>query len=427
MPLKHTKHSSTHIPYRDADKGFRAAMTEREINISVRHFLRIPGLGDEHGSADLLVDGSTLSVAELVGRLAVQETSLRTRAIEIVKQVSSPNRSEIHTISNALFSLASDNSCPEARLSNTALDEFLITNAFHPEAISIGSQLLRIRSKVEASAHSTSNEALVSALRNSLTLFPSISATSTKQDILEARYVLLRAFEAPQLIEIASSHISTFLRGLDPCMTNERKAFAGQFLSAVRTLSYRSESIVELTRVATCVFATGILTTPRRSTPPPPPTFDSRSKAAGSEAVAPGLTPHAADLVKKLVADDRQELVPRLLPQDFQVLRQVAGLQLEVFRLVTERIRRRAASDPWARAAILDLVRAPHDPEVTGRVRTAVLGALVNDARRIGKLSTQLEKEVFAISAEIPDLPFLNHEHTAIDETEQNSPTPSLS
>jgi hypothetical protein len=128
------------------------------------------------------------------------------------------------------------------------------------------------------------------------------------------------------------------------------------------------------------------------------------------------MTTVAVGLIQKLIADERLEFVPRLMPQDFQVLRQVTGLKLDVFRLLTERIRRRAASDPWARLAVLDLVRSPHEPEVTARVRTAVLGALVNDARRIGKLSTQLEKEVFAISAEIPDLPFLSHEPIDGDE-----------
>jgi hypothetical protein len=67
---------------------------------------------------------------------------------------------------------------------------------------------------------------------------------------------------------------------------------------------------------------------------------------------------------------------------------------------------------------------------VTARVRTAVLGALVNDARRLGKLSTQLEKEVFAISAEIPDLPFLSPERTEVDEhvdiTLANSPNAGI-
>jgi hypothetical protein len=106
----------------------------------------------------------------------------------------------------------------------------------------------------------------------------------------------------------------------------------------------------------------------------------------------------------RLLADTGGQVLARLGPQDYEVLRKIKGLSLDDFRGITEKIRFKAASDPWARAAILDLVRSPHDSGVSHGVRTAVLGALVNDARKIGKLSSQLEKEVFAISAEIPAL-----------------------
>jgi hypothetical protein len=45
----------------------------------------------------------------------------------------------------------------------------------------------------------------------------------------------------------------------------------------------------------------------------------------------------------------------------------------------------------------------------------------VNDARRVGKLSMQLEKEVFAISAEIPELPFLRRDYTEGDDASDTS------
>lgn len=402
-------------------------MTEQRAKISARHFLRIPGLSDERPSAELLVDGSVLSVVELVGHLSLPDSALRSRAIDIIKHVSSPSRGEIHTIANGLFCLAIDDSCPDAALSEVALNEFLSANARHPEALSIGSQLLRIRNNLGKPIETPSFEVLLSSLKESLLEFPPISSSATKQNILETRYVLLRAFEVPQLSSIATRHISSFLADTTAAMATERKAFAGQFLSTLRTLPTRDDAHVELTRMASCVFATGFLSPQNRPTPPPPPTGILGSTRTQADAPAPGLTAHAAGLLQKLLADERYEFVPRLMPQDFQVLRQVTGLKLEVFRLLTERIRRRAASDPWARAAILDLVRSPHEPQVTARVRTAVLGALVNDARRAGKLSTQLEKEVFAISAEIPDLPFLTSEPTDPDEHEDTLTTTPLS
>lgn len=112
-------------------------------------------------------------------------------------------------------------------------------------------------------------------------------------------------------------------------------------------------------------------------------------------------------VIAKLLRDDNPSTVTRLVPEELHVLRQVQNLTVEEFKIITERLRARAASDPWARTTILDLVRLPHAPEVTAKVRTAALGALISEARRLGKLHPELEKEVFAVSAEIPYLPFL--------------------
>jgi hypothetical protein len=386
-------------------------MTETKPKLSVRHFLRIPGRGDERTSAKLLLDGETISVTELVGRLTGSDGSARSRAIDILQRIPSASRSDIHTIANALLSLAKDSVGAEAALYERALNDFLRANASNPEALYIGAQLLRIQSN----HRDKSDHDLVSALRESLEAIPPISSLSSKQEIIETRYVLLRAFEAEQLASIAARHISAFLRDQTPTLATERKALANQLLPLLRASGVDGDSNVELKRLAVCVFTTGLCAPVTRRSPPPPPIPSDRS-ALISEPSSPGVTTVAVGLIQKVLADERLEFVARLMPQDFQVLRQVTGLKLDVFRLLTERIRRRAASDPWARLAVLDLVRSQHEPDVTARVRTAVLGALVNDARRIGKLSTQLEKEVFAISAEIPDLPFLCHEPTDGDE-----------
>jgi hypothetical protein len=112
-------------------------------------------------------------------------------------------------------------------------------------------------------------------------------------------------------------------------------------------------------------------------------------------------------VITKLIRDDNPSTVTRMIPEELHTLRQVQNLSVEEFKIITERLRARAAIDPWARTTILDLVRLPHAPEVTAKVRTAALGGLISEARRLGKLSPELEKEVFAVSAEIPYLPFL--------------------
>ncbi len=117
-----------------------------------------------------------------------------------------------------------------------------------------------------------------------------------------------------------------------------------------------------------------------------------------------------SDLTARLLTDSSATLVSRLVAGDFEVLKKAQGLTLSQFRSLLEKIRPRAISDNWARLAFLEIVRAPHADDVDVQVRTAALGALVNEARKLGRLTPTLEKEVFAASAEIPYLPHVRAE-----------------
>jgi hypothetical protein len=57
----------------------------------------------------------------------------------------------------------------------------------------------------------------------------------------------------------------------------------------------------------------------------------------------------------------------------------------------------------------LELVKSPHAPDVTAEIRTNTLGNFISDARKSGKLTQGIEKQVFSISAEIPRLGFLRN------------------
>lgn len=116
------------------------------------------------------------------------------------------------------------------------------------------------------------------------------------------------------------------------------------------------------------------------------------------------------DLTARLLTDSSPTLVSRLVAGDFEVLKKARGLTLSQFRSLLEKIRPRAISDNWARLAFLEIVRAPHAVDVDVQVRTGALGALVSEARKLGKLTGMLEKEVFAASAEIPYLPHVRAE-----------------
>ena len=111
------------------------------------------------------------------------------------------------------------------------------------------------------------------------------------------------------------------------------------------------------------------------------------------------------NLVTRLARDNNPTFISRLVAADFHLLKQASGLNAEEFRIVLERIRGRAISEQWARHAFLEILRAPHSPEVTTSARTVALGLLVTEARKLGKLTSSFEKEVFAVSAELPNLP----------------------
>ena len=124
----------------------------------------------------------------------------------------------------------------------------------------------------------------------------------------------------------------------------------------------------------------------------------------------------------KILRDNSSSLISRLIADDFDLLRQVNGLEVEQFRQLLERIRGRAVSEPWARVAFLDIVRARHADSVTASVRTSALGSLVNEARKLGRLTNSFEKEVFAVSAEIPHLSFLVQQSSSA--LSENDPDP---
>lgn len=206
-------------------------------------------------------------------------------------------------------------------------------------------------------------------------------------------------------------------RRVDMVENSERR----DLLNEVKALCTRCDRTLEQIEEAADAVAARILVAP----------FDSwRSECApelrrgGAASATPSAVQNerAAEVVTRLLRDDTGSTAMRLAPEDLHLLRQVEGLGVDDFRTVTQRLTVRAISDPWARTTILDLARLPHAPEVNARVRTAVLGALVSEARRLGRLTHQLEKEVFAVSAEIPSLPFLSTATSAEPESYEDFP-----
>jgi hypothetical protein len=208
--------------------------------------------------------------------------------------------------------------------------------------------------------------------------------------------VLTRAFESPPLRAAAAIAIESNLRDATPHLADQRRALAGTILQTLRHIP----DYADLRRLASIVFTAG------RVDNAPTKTSGAQefSYAAHPTPLSEGIT----ILLDKLSGTDASSHAERLTPHDFQRIRQLKGLSLETFRCVTERIRLRATAEPWARAALLDLARAPHTQEVTTSIRASALGSLLSETRRLGRLTAQIEQEIFAVSAQIPGLALEN-------------------
>jgi len=335
-------------------------------------------------------------VSEVSSLLLSSRESDRRDGYSALENIKGCSANDIFAITSSIVQAIDAQTADEVTLAEKALLNFLAAHISEAETINLVAQLSRVASEVSPDISPVWTP-LLEATKHEISSLHRTGSLLT-ESASRVRYALLRALESPALRIVACESILHILRSPSSEHATARKGFAGQVLTTSRHLGTSEE----LQRVARTVFTSGYAE--RRATPvatpsiqPRVPLDDPTSQENGEQTLI-----KAQQLVRKLVAPEGSALVPRLQPQDFQLLRKVSGLNLEVFRGVTDRIRVRAVSEPWARAAILDIVKAPHEDGVTASIRTSVLGALVNEARRIGKLSLELEKEVFAVSAEFP-------------------------
>jgi hypothetical protein len=314
--------------------------------------------------------------------------------LSLISNFSSASQDEMLLVTTCLLTSLATSSHLNAVQIERALLLFLSHHAHSLEGLNIIAQVTRLWSE---SFMQTTDARALCITRARAGLADSIDGLVYKPNETSRLYssVLTRTLESPLLREAASVAVEAVLRNTDRNLSTQRRALAGTVLQILRHVS----DYPELKRVASLVFTTG--DSSRTTT-------TSALRAIAFGPAVPTDTPHPQQrIVEKLLGADGTAHAERLTPNEFQCLRQLTGLSLDSFRVITDRIRMRATSESWARAAILDLARAPHAPEVTRNIRTAALGALVSEARKLGRLSSQIEKEIFAVSAEIPTLTYL--------------------
>lgn len=562
-------------------------MTDSNTKLALL-LLKIPGMTDDGPASSFELNGKTLTLKEVLGVIREAHTESALTTISILQNATTLTRSELQLLISTLFSLAGPSNQGElvAKQAAESLIAILCAHSHNLEALYLAAQILKRWEQ------DPMHEALSATLSG--IVIPSLgtvtfTADLSRKQLLEQRYVLLKALETKPLQEVAISVISGMLENQEQRLISARKELAGSVLSTTNALLFQSSELQGLKRLAAVVFATGIapralnqtqlkqgiktqgllvtaqdaekrlqfglasavelhkamrmlgrvmsiqeyelaltfelpnnvripanqswfsreewatahrlvllalkdrLINPAHSlallhllatkvkVEDPADNRESRRRAdllsrserqnaiqeisqLASERCIPleefssladekyarlfqpefltanptasipeegAATEDAAlatkqrgalELALKILRDNSSSLISRLIADDFDLLRQVNGLEVEQFRQLLECIRGRAVSEPWARVAFLDIVRARQANSVTASVRTSALGSLVNEARKLGRLTNSFEKEVFAVSAEIPHLSFLVQQSSSA--LSENDPDP---
>lgn len=386
--------------------------TLRPAGPSTSTLARIPGLPEDGDRKSFLIEGIPKTVADLLADCRSTTAEHRHEALMVLSQCEGLTRSDLHLAVSTLLSLTISTPHDDQQYAE-ALFGLLTKHLAAPEGLFFALQLLRIQSNGHLDTQYLLT--LEESVRNNLAE-RHISEQPSRRDIIELKHILLKALELPTLREVAVVMVKKVLEDTSKESKALRQDFANNILAFLRlnpdcATIQLADGVIDVKRLATTVFTTGFAPAVRQAstTPPPPRAPDAPGEALnGPKSLPTSRNIRAGDVIRRLMNDDTNAIAMRLSPEELHTLRQVEGLAADEFRGVTQQLRTRAINDIWARTAILDIVRARHSEDVTAELRTAVLGALINEARKIGRLTNQLEKEVFAVSAEIPSLPFLS-------------------
>jgi hypothetical protein len=397
----------TNLPIPGDAKG--SAPSSRAVNLA-----RIPGLPEEGDRKSFIIDGTPKTTADILAECRTSCLEKRQEALMVLSETRGLNRSDLYLATSTLLALTIGTSRGD-QLEAEVLITLLKNHLSVPEGLFFALQSLKVLQ--ESNVAGTHLDSLMQSACTAIREIK-VPAQPSRREMIELKHVLLKALELPSLRGITASAIREVLEESSKDNKALRQDFANNVLAFLRLNTDCStiqgeQGAIDLKRLATTVFTTGFAPAVRTLSKtslatPTPPAQQNSDGAKGPKQLLTSRHIRASDVIRRLMNDDTNAVAMRLSPEELHILRQVEGLAVDEFRSITQQLRTRAISDMWARTAILDIVRARHTEEITADIRTAVLGALINEARKLGRLTNQLEKEVFAVSAEIPSLPFLS-------------------
>lgn len=353
---------------------------------------RMPHASIEEPSLISIDEGRKLTVKELTDD--IQSTSSNERQIvlkDLIPHLLNLSDAELFRICETLLQLQKESSVSESNLIQETLRTLIINHIDLSESVSLGAQVVHFFERHHASLSSdmkTLADTLSDRLRNLVTVTP---AGPPNQSVIEQKS-LIRCLESPTLRPTASTVLLHLLNGKSLGSIKEQKSICKQILQIARRVSDTSQTFDALRRKASQIYIGG---ENLDKTNLIPSSTNQNSQVSGIA--------KSGILIEKIIDSGGKSEVQRLLAQDFHTLRCVSGLEVETFSILTSRLLPRAITEPWARAALLDIVRAPHATSVSLSNRTNVLGNLVAEARRHGVLNQDMEQEILATSARLPE------------------------
>lgn len=121
-------------------------------------------------------------------------------------------------------------------------------------------------------------------------------------------------------------------------------------------------------------------------------------------------------LLKLFMQRPPQSTLDRLTGEDFKRVGELSGLTIEEFKVTAEILAQYATKDGGALDAFIRVAKSPHDAGVSVQTRTQALAGFLATSRRRGSLSHEIERQILATSAEIPELPFITNVDTSASE-----------
>lgn len=352
---------------------------------------RIPN-ADSHEPTRITIKGEDpLSIRELADTIHQSTAETKTGLIEnIIPSLIDLSGSEVWVLTQLLLNAIIESPEDDTTSYEDILLNLNIRNASHPEAISFGAQIIKILEKKRRHG-SLSRISFTNALLSRIATDFKPHTEGVRELTNRDRFTLLRCLETPCLSNTTSDLTVILLCNGALGSIQIHRTFAGDLLKIARGISHPSPEMIRLKTYAAKVYLTG------------------NSHYRGQQAsLQLSSHPTAANptrlLIEKIIQDNGHSVVQRLLARDFKELQQAPALDLQSFDLLTSRLLPRAVSEPWARVALLSIVRAPHQSCVSPSKRANILGSLIAAARRNGLLTQDIEQEVLATSTQLATL-----------------------